>query len=83
MVYPWEFTGSVPSEVLFEVQGLELLFHCMQKSGCRGHSSPRPIPLQLYVSLRPATLPAPREERPLYRGHFCLQSFRGFPSHAR
>lgn len=41
-------------------RGWELLFDCMQKSGCCEHSSPRPVPLQVYVSLRPPTLPAPR-----------------------
>lgn len=83
MVYPWEFTGSVPSEVLFEVQGLGVAFLCRSRGAlgttlllgqshcsCMSHSSP------------PHCWP-PWEERPLYRCHFCLQSFRGFPPHAR
>lgn len=84
---PWYTPGRLLGLCLLRYslrcRGWELPFHCTQMSGCCGHSSPRPIPLQLYVSLRPTTLPAPREERPLYRCHFCLQSFHGFPSHVK
>lgn len=31
MVYPWEFAGSVPSGVLFEVQGLGVAFSCRSR----------------------------------------------------